>query len=211
MNCSLCGKQQGKFEIKGWNITGKICRNCYPMLVRIDNFVKKKVQLSDPYVFQDVKSAISYLESIEIQEDNQKAVEDMIAVSTNKLAQFGQAVLTQNKKKYTPSSTVLTTTGYNFEGRKITDYIGIINAEIVLGTGVLSDCAASFKDFFGAKSGSYTNVLSRAKAIVLQQLISKATSVGANAIIGVDFDISVIGNNMIVASVDGTAVTVEKE
>lgn len=46
---------------------------------------------------------------------------------------------------------------------------------------------------------------SRSFAIVLRKLISKATNVGANVIIG----ISVIENNMIVSLVGKTAVTVE--
>lgn len=212
MTCCICGKGSGKFELKGWNINGKICKSCYPMFVRINDFCTKKVQLSDPYVFQDVKAAISYLQSIDVSEDNKKAVDNMITVSMNKLAQFGQAVLAENRRKGLTSPTkLLTTTGYSFEGYKITDYIGIVSAEIVLGTGVLSDCAASIKDFFGAKSGSYTNVLSKAKALVLRQLTNKAINVGANAVIGITFDITVIGNNMIVASVDGTAVVAEAE
>lgn len=44
----------------------------------------------------------------------------------------------------------------------------------------------------------------------MQIITEKALQLGANAIIGVDFDIMTIGNNMIVVSANGTAVIIKK-
>jgi len=54
------------------------------------------------------------------------------------------------------------------------------------------------------------NKLSEAKEIVQDKLIVKAIEFGANALIGVDFDMMSLGNNVLVVSVNGTAVKVEK-
>lgn len=40
---------------------------------------------------------------------------------------------------------------------QISEYVGIICSNIVMGTNVFSDIAASFTDFFGGHSSSYQN------------------------------------------------------
>lgn len=46
---------------------------------------------------------------------------------------------------------MLITTGYNFEGHVITQYIDVISASVVLGTGIFS----SFGAAFAVKSASF--------------------------------------------------------
>ena len=48
---------------------------------------------------------------------------------------------------------MLITTGYNFEGHVITQYIDVISASVVLGTGIFS----SFGAAFAVKSASLAN------------------------------------------------------
>lgn len=57
------------------------------------------------------------------------------------------------------------TTGYNFEGYKITDYIGLVSGEIVVGTGILSDIRAGVSDIFGSESKVYSDKINKAKKI----------------------------------------------
>lgn len=209
MTCCICGKGSGKFELTGWNINGKICKNCYPMLVRLNDFYTKKIKTNDPYIIGDTKQALSYLESIDVIDENKDAIANMITKNEERLAKLGHIRLEENRKMATPS--MLTTTGYNFEGYKITKYIGVISAETVLGTSALSDFTSSVADFFGGKSISYTTALTKAKTDALQKLIKRANSVGANALIGIAYNISVIGNNMLIASCDATAVVAELE
>lgn len=42
---------------------------------------------------------------------------------------------------------MLITTGYNFEGYVITQYIDVISASVVLGTGIFSSFGAAVADF----------------------------------------------------------------
>ncbi len=102
------------------------------------------------------------------------------------------------------------TSGYNFEGYKIISYNGIVSGEIVMGTGFLSEFAASLSDFFGATSEEFSEKIIKAKEIALSKMINASCAKGGNAIIGVDFDYTTFGNNMIAVSANGTSVVIEK-
>lgn len=104
---------------------------------------------------------------------------------------------------------MMVTTGYNFEGFRIKKYLNLVHGEVVLGTGFLTELSVSVNDFLGASSGAAEGKLSKAKRIVENQLIRNAVEKGANAIIGVDFDVSTLYNNMIVVSGNATAVVIE--
>ena len=49
----------------------------------------------------------------------------------------------------------LVTTTPLLDGIKINEYLGVVNANIVIGANVIADFAASFTDFLGGNSGSY--------------------------------------------------------
>ena len=53
---------------------------------------------------------------------------------------------------------IVTTTGM-LEGYEIKAYLGVISAQIVAGTNIFSDIAASFRDVFGGRSLSYQKQL----------------------------------------------------
>lgn len=60
----------------------------------------------------------------------------------------------------------------------------------------------------GGRSGSYEKVLRQAKEKAINEMVADAVSVGANAIVGIDFDYETIGANgsMIMVAASGTAV-----
>lgn len=101
------------------------------------------------------------------------------------------------------------TTGYNFEGYKILNYIGLVSGEVVSGTGVVSDIMASCSDFFGIESKSYSNKLKEAKKIALYNMIRESINMGGNAIIGISYGYINFTGNMIGISVNGTSVIIE--
>ena len=118
-------------------------------------------------------------------------------------------VVDEKMKKLIKSHMV--TTGYNFEGYKITKYINIVQSEIVLGTGFLSEISATVTDTLGISSNTMSNKLSEAKRKVQYDLIHKSIKSGANATIGIDFDITTLRNNILVVSATGTAVVIDRE
>ena len=84
---------------------------------------------------------------------------------------------------------ILTTTS-SIEVCPIVEYIDVINANVVLGTHIFSDIAASFTDFFGGRSDTYQDKIDKMYAIVKQNIIEKAKMRGANCALNfrVDFD-----------------------
>ena len=100
----------------------------------------------------------------------------------------------------------------NIEGCPIEKYLDSICANVVIGTNVFSDIAASFSDFFGGHSGSYKSKLELIYNEATKELKKKAVKLGANAVVGfsVDFDeISGGGKSMFMISASGTACVVK--
>ena len=83
---------------------------------------------------------------------------------------------------------ILMTSGYNFEGYTISNYLGVYSGECALGTGFLSTLGASFADFFGTNSTMYSDKLKKAKDFAINQLVEQVTNAGGDAIIGLDID-----------------------
>ena len=102
------------------------------------------------------------------------------------------------------------TTGFNFDGFKITKYIAVISGNVVLGTGLFSEFVGSISDVLGTTSTPFENKMEKAKEIAIQKLIIKSATIGGNAIIGVDFDFFTLNNNMIAVSANGTSVNIEE-
>lgn len=103
---------------------------------------------------------------------------------------------------------MLVSTTSLIEGRPVQRYLGVVTGEVILGANIVRDIFASITDIFGGRSGKYEEVLSRGREQALQELEAKAHALGANAVIGVDFDYETIGarGSMLMFSVSGTAV-----
>ncbi len=106
---------------------------------------------------------------------------------------------------------MLITTTPNIEGKRITQYIGLVNGEAIIGANLVKDFFANISDIVGGRSGAYEQGLREAKSLALQEMIDQAQRLGANAIIGVDLDFETIGGNgsMLMVSCNGTAVVFE--
>ena len=106
---------------------------------------------------------------------------------------------------------MITTTTPSVEGKKITEYKGIVFGEVVSGVNFVRDIAASFSNFLGGRSGSYEEELVNARQNAIREMEQRAASMGANAVVGVDIDYEVLGadNGMLMVTASGTAVFVE--
>jgi uncharacterized protein YbjQ (UPF0145 family) len=106
---------------------------------------------------------------------------------------------------------MIITTTPSIEGKKITEYKGIVFGEVISGVDFIKDFAAGLTNFFGGRSGSYEGELIEAREASLKEMRKRAESLGANAIVGVDIDYEVLGQagNMLMVTVSGTAVIVE--
>ena len=105
---------------------------------------------------------------------------------------------------------MLFTTTPIIEGRPIKQYLGIVAGETIIGANAIKDFKAGLTDFFGGRSGTYERVLIQAKDNSMNEMANRAAQMGANAVIGIDFDYETIGNSgsMLMVACSGTAVII---
>lgn len=107
---------------------------------------------------------------------------------------------------------MLRTTTSVVEGRQVKDYLDIVVGEAILGANVFKDMFGAIRDIVGGRSGAYEKEMARAREIAFEEMESKARSLGADGIIGIDIDYEVVGQggSMMMVSVSGTAVTLQR-
>ncbi|CAM4381007.1 YbjQ family protein [Paenibacillus tarimensis] len=103
---------------------------------------------------------------------------------------------------------MIITTTPTIEGRPISDYVGIVNGEAIMGANFVRDFMASITDMVGGRSGTYENKLKEARDLAIGEMIEQARRMGANAIVGIDIDYEVVRDGMLMVAVSGTAVRV---
>ncbi len=105
---------------------------------------------------------------------------------------------------------MITTTTPTIEGRPIQQYLGIVSSECIIGANIFKDLLAGFRDLAGGRSDTYEKVVDEARTNALDNLVSKAQSIGANAIVGVDLDFETVGSgsSMLMILATGTAVRI---
>jgi len=102
---------------------------------------------------------------------------------------------------------ILTTTPF-IDGRTISEYKGVVFGEVISGVNFIRDFAASIRNIVGGRSGSYEEELIRARAQAMDEMTSRAARLGADAVVGIDIDYEVLGENggMLMVTASGTAV-----
>jgi uncharacterized protein YbjQ (UPF0145 family) len=97
------------------------------------------------------------------------------------------------------------------EGRRITQYLGLVGGEAILGANIFKDLFAGIRDIVGGRSAAYESELRKAKDIAIREMQEQAAALGANAIVGIDLDYENVGQTggMLMVSVSGTAVVVQ--
>ena len=101
---------------------------------------------------------------------------------------------------------ILTTTP-TIEGRKIVEYKGVVFGEVIVGVNFIKDVAASLRDFFGGRSNTYEKELIAARDTAMNELKTRAMALGADAVVVIDIDYEVLGQNggMMMVTASGTA------
>ena len=107
---------------------------------------------------------------------------------------------------------MLVVTTPSLEGRAISQYLGLVSGEAILGANIFRDLFAGIRDIVGGRSAAYEEELRKAKNIALDEMQEEAARLGGNAVIGVDLDYETItmgsGGGMLMVSASGTAVVV---
>ena len=103
---------------------------------------------------------------------------------------------------------MIVTTTPSVEGRRITEYKGVVFGEVIAGVNFVKDFVAGLSNFFGGRSGTYEEELINARQQALDEMEQRAAQLGADAVVGVDIDYEVLGadNGMLMVTASGTAV-----
>ena len=106
---------------------------------------------------------------------------------------------------------MIVTTTPTVEGQAVTDYLGIVSGEAIMGANMFKDIFAGIRDIVGGRSGAYEEELRRAKDIALSEMTDNARMLGANAILSVDLDYETVGSggSMLMVAASGTAVKLD--
>jgi uncharacterized protein YbjQ (UPF0145 family) len=103
---------------------------------------------------------------------------------------------------------IVTTTNV-IDGSPVQQYLGIVCGEAILGANIMKDLFAGIRDIVGGRSAAYERELANAREIALREMQEQASSLGANAIIGIDLDYETVGSGgMPMVSASGTAVRI---
>ena len=103
---------------------------------------------------------------------------------------------------------MLITTTNSLEGKNIKEYRGIVFGEVTNGINYARDYTIAFRDFTGGRSSELEDELISTRADAINEMIKRAETVGANAIIGVKIDYETM-NGILVVVASGTAVVLE--
>ena len=107
---------------------------------------------------------------------------------------------------------MIITTTPNIEGNRITEYLGLVNGETIMGANIFADIFAGIRNVIGGRSGAYENELRKAKEIAIKEMEQEAVQLGADAIVGVDLDYETITSDqgsMLMVIASGTAIKLE--
>lgn len=108
---------------------------------------------------------------------------------------------------------MLVTTTFNIEGFKIKEYKGVVRGIVVRSPTIVQGFLGGMKSIVGGHIQAYTEMCEQTREQAYDLCVEHAQMTGANAIIGLRFDASAIGNQGSASEVlcYGTAVVIEKE
>ncbi len=96
-------------------------------------------------------------------------------------------------------------------GKKIVRTLGLVRGNTVRARHFGHDILAGLKGLIGGEVHEYTKLLAESREHALDRMVEDAETLGANAVIEVEFATSYVAQNMAEILAYGTAVVVEDE
>ncbi len=106
---------------------------------------------------------------------------------------------------------MMMTSGSNFEGYEIVEYLGFVNVQTALASNIFKGIAAGVTEMSDAESEKLTSKLEQANELAMEKLKTTAKRRGADAIIGLQLNYTQFANNSIGTVASGTAVKLFKK
>jgi len=212
--CVNCGKSNIAFSAPTIKLIArrdeKMCDRCFGDIRKHIT----EIENADISNFGPVANDLFEFTKMKFTPTGVQYISDYLEQSRYEKTVKNEASKAENFKKVVDMGQVgshLMTTGFSFDGYKITRYNGIVSGEVVLGTGFLSEISAGISDFFGTASEKFAQKLKLAKESASEKMVLESLSKGGNATIGVAFDYIILGKNMIGVVATGTCVVIECE
>jgi len=104
---------------------------------------------------------------------------------------------------------MIITTTHQIEGRKIVRVIGLVRGNTIRARHIGRDIMAGLRTIVGGEIHEYTKLLAESREQALDRMVDEAHSLGANAIVGVNFTTSLLAAGAAELLAFGTAVVIE--
>ncbi len=104
---------------------------------------------------------------------------------------------------------MLVTTGFDFAGYRIVQYLGIVRGITVRSRSIVGGIGASLQQLVGGNITLYTELCEQAREEAYEIMLRHALDVGANAVIGMRYDANDVAPGATEVLAYGTAVVVE--
>jgi uncharacterized protein YbjQ (UPF0145 family) len=103
-----------------------------------------------------------------------------------------------------------TSTSFNIEGYRTTRTLGVVRGIIVRSRSVVGNIGAALQTIVGGNITIYTQLCEKTRNDAFDLMMGHAAALGANAVVGVRYDATEIGQGVTEVLCYGTAVIVEQ-
>lgn len=216
--CINCDSRTG-FNLAGYSLEGDktICANCYEALENFSvlkkykdiddfnqtydlvnkemvekNFNQESIDYINDYLSMVKKRLTDFFEEKAEDEESQKFLDDYSRVTKDQIKNH------------------FVTTGFDFQGYKITNYRGVVNGTDIIVAPFTEDFFDTAVTFAGKRARTFISSLKYIQNAALNDAITESIVFGGNAIIGLSFNLFPLGKDMFTIVATGTAVTIEK-
>lgn len=95
-------------------------------------------------------------------------------------------------------------------GYKVKQIFGVVTGVTSRTRGIGGQFLAGLQSIGGGEVSAYTSEIEKARFEAIERMKEKAIGLGANAIVGIDFETADLGTAIIVITATGTAMVLEK-
>jgi len=155
-----------------------------------------------------------YLDSIGAEKNEDFLFALLCGLSCPALIVFGilYAVFTKPKPEEipTPSKPIMVTTSPQIAGNNVVRTIGLVRGNTIRARHLGRDIMAGLRNLVGGEVNEYGKLLAESREQALDRMLAQADELGANAVIGLQFQTSVVMEGAAEMMAFGTAVVVEE-
>ena len=105
---------------------------------------------------------------------------------------------------------LLVSTTFEIPGRQVAESIGTVFGVVVRSQGLGGNLLASLRSLGGGEIHEYTRLLEDTRRQAIDRMLENARQAGADAVVGMRFDSSEIGQTMTEVVAYGTAIRLQK-